>query len=82
MKVVGVLLIVALAIIPAAAARSLSHTPEQMAIVAAVLGVASGVFGLFGSLWLDTPSGPSIVVAAMILFLASLVVRPLARTFR
>ena len=82
MKVVGVLLIVALAIIPAAAARSLSRTPEQMAIVAAVLGVASGVFGLFGSLWLDTPSGPSIVVAAMILFLASLVVRPLARTFR
>lgn len=82
MKVVGVMLIVALSIIPAAAARSLSRTPEQMAIVASVLGVVSGVSGLFGSLWIDMPSGPSIVVAAAILFLASLVVRPLARIFR
>ena len=82
MKVVGVLLIVALAIIPAAAARGLSRTPEQMAIVASVVGIACGVLGLFGSLWLDTPSGPSIVVAATVLFFASLAVRPLARAFR
>ena len=81
MKVVGVLLIVALAIIPAAAARALSRTPEQMAIVASVIGIACGVLGLFGSLWLDTPSGPSIVVAAMVIFFASLAVRPLARAF-
>ena len=82
MKVVGVLLIVALAIIPAAAARALSRTPEQMAVVASAIGVASGVIGLFGSLWLDTPSGPSIVVAAMILFLVSFAVGPIARAFR
>ena len=82
MKVVGVLLIVALAIIPAAAARGLSRTPEQMAIVASVVGIACGVLGLFGSLWLDTPSGPSIVVAATVLFFASLAVRPLARALR
>ena len=82
MKVVGVLLIVALAIIPAAAARALSRTPEQMAIVASMIGIACGVLGLFGSLWLDTPSGPSIVVAATVLFFASLAVRPLARALR
>ena len=82
MKVVGVLLIVALAIIPAAAARALSRTPEQMAIIASVIGIVSGVLGLFGSLWLDTPSGPSIVVAAMLLFLASFAVQPLARASR
>ena len=81
MKVVGVLLIVALAIIPAAAARALSRTPEQMAIVASVIGIACGVLGLFGSLWFDTPSGPSIVVAAMVIFFASLAVRPLGRAF-
>ena len=79
MKVVGVLLIVALAIIPAAAARALSRTPEQMAVWAAAIGVASGGVGLFGSLWLDTPSGPSIVVAAALLFFASLAAWPLAR---
>ena len=82
MKVVGVLLIVALAIIPAAAARALSRTPEQMAIISSVIGMASGVLGLFGSLWLDTPSGPSIVVAAMLLFLASFAVQPLSRASR
>ena len=79
MKVVGVLLIVALAIIPAAAARVLARTPEQMAVFASMIGVVSGVIGLFGSLWLDTPSGPSIVVAAAILFLASFAIRPIAR---
>ena len=82
MKVVGVLLIVALALIPAAAARPLARTPEQMAILAALIGVAAGGLGLFGSLWLDTPSGPSIVVAALLLFLASLAFWPLARGSR
>lgn len=82
MKVVGVLLIVALALIPAAAARPLSRTPEQMAILAAVLGIAAGGLGLFGSLWLDTPSGPSIVVAALLLFLASLAGWNLVRASR
>ena len=82
MKVVGVLLVVALAIIPAAAARAFARTPEQMAFLAAGVGVAAGVLGLFGSLWLDTPSGPSIVVAAAILFLASFAAWPAARSSR
>ena len=82
MKVVGLLLIISLAIIPAAAARALSRTPEQMAVAASAVGIASGVLGLFGSLWLDTPSGPSIVVSAMVLFLASLAVGPAARVLR
>ena len=79
MKVVGILLIVALLVIPAAAARSLSRTPEQMAVLAAVIGVVACSGGLFGSLALDTPSGPSIVVTATFLFLASLAVQPLVR---
>ena len=79
MKVVGVLLVVALLIIPAAAAQSLSRTPEQMAVLAAVIGVISSGGGLFGSLVLDVPSGPSIVVMALLLFLASLVIQPLRR---
>lgn len=72
MKIVGVLLITALLIIPAATARRFSTGPEQMAVIAAVVGVASVIFGLFGSLEWDTPSGPSIVVAALVLFLVSL----------
>jgi zinc transport system permease protein len=74
MKLVGVLLITSLLIIPAATARRLSATPEQMAVIAALLGALAVVGGLFGSLRYDTPSGPSIVVAALALFLISIAV--------
>lgn len=76
MKIVGVLLITALLIIPAATARRLAGGPEQMAVAAALVGVLAVVGGLFASLEWDTPSGPSIVVAAFVLFLLS--VSPLA----
>jgi len=76
MKIVGVLLITALLIIPAATARQLARGPEQMAVFAATLGAIAVVAGLFGSLEWDTPSGPSIVVAAAGLFV--LVLLPVA----
>jgi zinc transport system permease protein len=79
MKVIGILLITSLLIIPAAAARPLSRTPEQMAVMAALIGAVAGVAGLFISLGLDTPSGPSIVVAALIFFLLSLAITPMVR---
>ncbi|MEO0728861.1 MAG: metal ABC transporter permease [Pseudomonadota bacterium] len=82
MKIVGVLLITALLIIPAAGARRFASGPEQMAIVAAVIGIAAVIGGLFGSLEFDTPTGPSIVVAAMLLFLVSLLPFSLKRRDR
>lgn len=72
-KIVGALLIAALLIIPPAAARSLSRTPETMAVGAMLVGGISVVAGLGASLRFDTPAGPSIVVAAFGLFLLSLV---------
>lgn len=72
MKIVGVLLITALLIIPAAAARRFSMSPEGMAALAASLGVVAAIAGLLGSLQWDTPTGPTIVVAALLLFLISL----------
>ena len=68
MKIIGLLLIVSLLIIPAATARRLARTPEQMALLASVIGAVSVAGGLHGSLVWDTPSGPSIVVAALVLF--------------
>ena len=67
-KVVGVLLIAALLIIPAATARPFSSTPERMAIGAAGVGVVSVAGGLWGSWNLDTPTGPTIVCIAALLF--------------
>jgi zinc transport system permease protein len=72
MKIVGILLIVSLLIIPAAAARQLARSPEQMAALAAVTGALAVALGLGGSLTFDTPAGASIVVAAAVLFFASL----------
>ena len=69
-KVVGVLLIAALLIIPAAAARGLARTPEAMAAIAAIIGAVSAVGGLQGAYVFDTPAGPSIVCVAAILFVA------------
>jgi len=80
MKIVGIMLITSLLIIPAAAARRFATTPEVMAVLASVIGAVAVVMGLFGSLTYDTPSGPSIVVAALLLFIISLLPRPGART--
>ena len=68
MKIIGLILIVALLIIPAATARMLARSPEQMALLASLIGAAAVAGGLHASLAWDTPSGPSIVVAALALF--------------
>ncbi len=67
-QVVGVLLIAAMLIIPAATARYLARTPESMAVIAALIGSVAAVGGLRLSYLFDTPAGPSIVSTAAILF--------------
>jgi len=71
-KIVGALLISAMLIVPAAAARSFARTPEGMALIAVLIGCASVLAGLWGSFTYDTPAGPSIVTAAAALFAFSL----------
>jgi len=74
MKVVGLLLVTALLIIPAATARRFAQTPETMAALAGLLGCLAVVGGLYGSFTWDTPAGPSIVVSACLLFVLSFLV--------
>ncbi|OOZ35717.1 zinc ABC transporter permease subunit ZnuB [Solemya velesiana gill symbiont] len=71
MKIVGVLLITSMLIIPAAAARRISRTPEQMALAAAGVAAVAVLLGLGASWQWDTPAGPSVVVAAALLFATS-----------
>ena len=70
-KIVGILLIVALLVIPAATARRFAPSPEWMAAGAAAVGVTATVGGLYASATWDTPSGPSIVVTALALFIVT-----------
>ncbi|WP_306005140.1 metal ABC transporter permease [Aquicoccus porphyridii] len=71
-KAVGALLITALLIIPAAAARPFARTPEGMALLAVALGVSSALGGLAAAWRLDTQAGPTIVCVAAILFAVSI----------
>ncbi len=74
LKVVGILLITALLIIPAATARLYSKSPKQMVLVSVLMAIAAVVLGLLVSLGWDFPTGPAIVVSASFLFFVSRIV--------
>ncbi|MBL4620794.1 MAG: metal ABC transporter permease [Immundisolibacteraceae bacterium] len=79
-KIVGVLLITAMLIIPAATARIFSRGPTQMALLAALIGVVSVCGGVAGAFQWDLPTGPAIVVTALLLFLlTTLTNKPVGR---
>ena len=80
--VVGILLISSLLIIPAATARCITRSPHTMAVMASIIGVMAVMLGMYGSLTLDTPSGPSIVVASVIIFVIVLSTLGMARNDR
>ena len=71
-KMVGLLLITGMLIIPAAMARNLSDSPFKMVLFSIIGGLLSVLIGLFASLEFNTPSGPSIIAAALFLFILSL----------
>jgi len=74
MQIVGLLLIVSMLILPAATARRFAASPEQMAVLSVVFGALSIIAGLAASMRLDTPAGPSVVLAASLMFAAMFLV--------
>ena len=72
-KIVGLLLITGMLIMPAAMARNVSNNPNQMVKLSIIGGLLSVIIGLFSSLELNTPSGPSIITAALVLFCLTLI---------
>ena len=72
-KMVGLLLITGMLIMPAAMARNLSDNPQKMVMLSIIGGVLSVLIGLFSSLEFNSPSGPSIISAALVLFILSLI---------
>jgi zinc transport system permease protein len=80
MKVVGVLLVTALLIIPANIARPWARSPEHMALLAALFGGVVVLLGIAMSMWLDTPTGASVVLSAACAFAVSLGLRKVMAT--
>ncbi|MCL4135984.1 UNVERIFIED_CONTAM: hypothetical protein GTU68_000580 [Idotea baltica] len=76
-KVVGALLITAMLILPAAAARLIARGPEAMAGFATLFGVIAAVGGLYAARAFSTPAGPSIICGAAALFCGASVVAKL-----
>ena len=72
---VGVMLINALLILPAAAGRNLARSSRQHAVWSVILALFSGLLGLTLSYYLDTSAGASIVLVSALCYAISLAVR-------
>ena len=76
---VGVMLINALLILPAAAGRNLARSAKQHAVWSVVLALFSGLLGLTLSYYLDTSAGASIVLVSALCYAVSLAVRSIRK---
>jgi ABC-type Mn2+/Zn2+ transport system permease subunit len=81
-KLVGIILVEALLVIPAAAAFQLTRSFVRMMLIAVLVGVLSGVLGLFLSYWWDIASGATIVLTATVIFLLCFLFSPKRRRRR
>ena len=68
MQAVGIALMLALLITPAATARLLVNRIHHMIVIASLLGIISGIVGFYASYYLDIPSGACIVLTLSSLF--------------
>jgi zinc transport system permease protein len=75
LKAVGALLMPALLIMPAATAGRFARSPEQMAIIAVATAFLGISIGLTAAISFNTPSGATIVVSCLVLFLTSMLFR-------
>ncbi|UCE08424.1 MAG: metal ABC transporter permease, partial [bacterium] len=71
-KVVGIVLIAAFLVIPAATARILSRSFRKMTTLSIIIGVLSALIGLLISYYLDVPSGATIILFQAVLFFVTM----------
>lgn len=72
LKVVGIVLVAAFFVIPAAAARLLTRTFQEMTVLAVLLGAATATGGLLGSYAFDLPSGAAVILTQTLVFAVAL----------
>jgi ABC-type Mn2+/Zn2+ transport system permease subunit len=76
LQTVGVGLVAAMLVTPAATAYLLTHRLSSMMMAAALVGAGSSVAGLYLSFYLDVASGAAVVLTATAAFLVAFVVAP------
>lgn len=70
-KIIGIILVPALLVVPAAAAKNISRSFRQMVAWSVVFGVASIVIGLISSFYLNTAAGATIVLTGIVFFIVT-----------
>ncbi len=76
LQAVGIILVVAMLVTPAATAQLLTVRFTRLMLVAAAIGIISAVVGLYISYWLDVASGATIVLVQTALFVIAVFVGP------
>jgi manganese/iron transport system permease protein len=76
LQAVGIILVVAMLVTPAATAQMLTVRFTRLMVVAALIGIASSILGLYLSYWLDVASGATIVLVQTGMFVVALVLGP------
>jgi len=80
LQAAGIVLVAALLVTPAATAYQLTNRFGPMMLIAAIIGVASGIVGLYCSYYLNVASGASIVLVATACFFAAMAFSPKRRS--
>lgn len=78
-RVVGIIMVIALLTIPAAMSRQFTHDLKKMMLLSILFSVILTVGGLWLAYFLNWPSGATIILFGVLLFLASLVLSRLRR---
>jgi zinc transport system permease protein len=68
LKIIGIILVTSLLIVPSASAKNIASNMKMLFILSCIFGVISGIFGLIGSVYLNTASGPTIVLVSIVIF--------------
>ena len=78
-KWVGMLIINALLILPAAASRNISHNMREYHLFSVLISIFTGITGLILSFYVETATGPTIAILAALVFFSTLYVKPLVK---
>ena len=81
-KEVGTLLVGALVIVPAAAAKNISFTLSHYSLMSAIFGLASATSGVILSSYVNLPAGPLVVIVGAAIFAAGVVVSSLSKRLK
>ncbi|MBL7049460.1 MAG: metal ABC transporter permease [Nitrospira sp.] len=76
LKIVGLILVTSMLIVPAASARNMAKSMKGLLALSCLFGMISGITGMLGSLYLNTSSGPTIVLCSIGIFFITLFAGP------